>query len=75
MFTGHLVGFLVLTIFGDYLGRWWLMFSNLVLSLAGLLISVFGTSLEMATLGLFLTLFGIRNCFILCFNFITESMT
>ena len=74
MFVGHLVGFLVLTIFGDYLGRWWLMFSNLLTSLAGFLVCMFAGSIEMATAGLFFALLGVRNGFVICFNFLTESM-
>ena len=75
MFTGQLVGFLVLTIFGDYLGRWWLMFSNLLISLGGLMICVFGESIEMVTAGLLFAISGARNAFVICFNFLTETMT
>ena len=67
MYFGHVIGYLVMTLVGDHIGRWVLMFSNLVIAMVGLLIVVVPSSmeiysLEMAALGLFLALFGIRNC-------------
>ena len=51
------------------------MFSNLLISLGGLVICVFGESIEMVTAGLLFAISGARNAFVICFNFLTETMT
>ena len=63
MLLGKGVGALILSIFGDLLGRKLLMISNLVICTLGLVITIFSVNLLMVGIGLFLALFGIQNVF------------
>ena len=71
MYIGVVAGFLTLTLVGDLMGRKMLMMSNLLISLVGLVLTIFCVSLPMASVGLFLLTFGIQNCFNICFFFIS----
>ena len=69
-----MIGFLALTLFGEKMGRKRLMLSNLFVSIVGLAITMNSWSLSVAVMGFFLTLFGTRNNFNICFYFIAEIM-
>ena len=64
----------MLTLFGEKMGRKRLMLSNLLLSIFGVIVTLNSWNLSIATVGFFLTLFGARNNFNVCFYFIYEIM-
>jgi len=71
MYVGVVVGFLVLTIFGDLLCRKILMVSCLIINVIGLIIVIFSVNIVMAAVGLFLSTAGLSNGFNICFYFLT----
>jgi MFS family permease len=75
MYVGNVIGFLGLTLVGDLVGRKRLLLGNLLISLLGLVITMFCVTLSMAAAGLFLTTCGIQNAFNICFYFISETMS
>ena len=75
MYIGIVAGFLTLTLAGDLMGRKMLMQSNMMLTVVGLLLTIFCVNLEMTAAGLFMLTFGIQNCFNTCFYFISELMS
>ena len=75
MYVGNVVGFLGITLIGDLVGRKMLLVGNLVLALAGLIVTLLCVSLIMAGVGLFLVCCGVQNAFNVCFYFISETMS
>ena len=71
MYIGNVVGFLGVSIIGDWMGRKALMTGNLIITCLGVLITIFCASLTMAAAGLFLSTLGIQNAFNICFYFIS----
>lgn len=69
---GTVVGYLGLSLVGDFLTRKKLLLVNLFLAVLGLTITIFSSSLMMAGVGLFFLAAGIRNAFNICFYFIAE---
>ena len=74
MYFGAVVGFLLLTIGGNWMGRRMLMISNLWLAMFGLILSVCNISDGITAFGLFLSIAGVRNGFNICYYFIAETM-
>ena len=71
MYVGNVVGYLGLSLIGDWMGRKVLMVGNLIIACLGVLITIFSVSLTMAAAGLFLSTLGIQNAFNICFFFIS----
>jgi MFS transporter, putative metabolite:H+ symporter len=75
MYVGTVVGFLLLTLVGDLLGRKLLISLCMLLTVVGLTIAIFCSSLAMAGAGLFLATVGIQNAYNICFFFIAETVS
>ena len=71
MYIGNVVGFLIVALIGDLVGRKFLMMCNLITALVGLAITILCVNLTMAAAGLFLMTLGIQNSFNICFYFIS----
>ena len=71
MYIGNVVGFLIVALIGDLVGRKFLMMCNLVAALIGLAVTIFSLNLTMAAAGLFLMTMGIQNSFNIWFYFIS----
>lgn len=71
MYGGGLVGYIMLSIFGDVLGRKSMMLVNLGFIIVGTSVAGFSQSLLMGGIGIFLVLFGAKLCYNITFVFIT----
>ena len=71
MYIGNVVGFLIVALIGDIVGRKFLMMCNLISALVGLAVTILCVNLPMAAAGLFLMTMGIQNSFNICFYFIS----
>ena len=71
MYIGNVVGFLIVALIGDLVGRKFLMMCNLAAALIGLAVTIFSLNLTMAAAGLFLMTMGIQNSFNIWFYFIS----
>jgi MFS family permease len=74
MYTSTIFAFLILTIFGDYLGRKNAIVIGLIATIGGLIITLVSPSLFMAAAGLFIALSGIQWAFSISFIFISETV-
>ena len=75
MYVGNVVGYLIISLIGDLVGRKILMMSNLFITLIGMVVTIFCVNLAMAASGLFLITLGVQNAFNICFFFISEKMS
>jgi MFS family permease len=70
MFFGAAMGFLCLTLFGEMIGRKLLMQLNMASFIIGMILTILCVDVYMAAVGLFLSVLGISNAYIICFYFI-----
>jgi hypothetical protein len=71
MFFGIAAGYLLLTFFGELVGKKMLMLVNLGFFIAGLgIVLLFPGKWEVVAGGLFLAVLGIGNAFLVCFTFL-----
>jgi MFS family permease len=75
MYVGSVVGFLLMTLVGDLIGRKLLMTICMLMTVAGLTITIFCVNLQMAGAGLFLATVGIQDAYNVCFFFIAETIS
>ena len=75
MLVGAVAGFLISTVIGDLIGRKTLLILCMGLTLMGLIITIFCQSLAMAGVGLFISIAGIQDGFVVCLYFISETVT
>lgn len=75
MYVGAVVGFLLMTLVGDILGRKMLMTIWMSMTVVGITITIFCQDLPMAGAGLFLATVGIQNAYNVCFFFISETIS
>jgi hypothetical protein len=75
MFFGIAGGYLLLTLFGELVGKKTLMLINLICFMAGLLVVLlFSKEWGVVAGGLLLAVLGISNCYIICFMFLVETV-
>lgn len=75
MYMGSVVGFLVMTLVGDLIGRKLLISLCMMLTVVGLIITIFCVNLTMAGIGLFIASVGIQDAYNVCFFFIAETVS
>lgn len=75
MYVGTVVGFLLMTLVGDLLGRKMLMTICMTMTVLGITITIFCQNLAMAGAGLFLATVGIQDAYNVCFFFISETIS
>lgn len=75
MYVGTVVGFLLMTLVGDLLGRKMLMTICMAMTVLGITITIFCQDLAMAGAGLFLATVGIQDAYNVCFFFISETIS
>jgi MFS family permease len=75
MYVGGVVGFLLMIIVGDLFGRKSLITICMLMTVAGITVTIFCNSLTMAGMGLFLATVGIQDAYNVCFFFIAETIS
>ena len=75
MYVGGVVGFLISAVIGDLFGRKVLIVGCMCLTVLGLVITIFCSSLTMAAAGLFIATVGIQDGFNICFYFLAETVS
>lgn len=75
MYVGGVVGFLLMIIVGDLFGRKSLITICMLMTVAGITVTIFCSSLTMAGIGLFLATVGIQDAYNVCFFFIAETIS
>lgn len=75
MYVGGVVGFLLMTVVGDLVGRKLLITVCMSLTVLGITITMFCSNLTMAGIGLFLATVGIQDAYNVCFFFIAETIS
>lgn len=75
MFFGIAAGYLLLTLFGELVGKKALMLINLFFFIAGLgVVLIFPGEWAIVASGLSLAVLGISNCYLICFMFLVETV-
>jgi MFS family permease len=74
MYSSTIFAYMVLSIFGDYIGRKRFILLGLVTTTAGIMVTLFATNLFMASAGLFVGLTGAQWAFSVSFVFISETV-
>lgn len=74
MYTSTIFAFLILTIFGDFMGRKNAIIIGLIATIGGLVVTLVSPSLFIAAAGLFVALSGAQWAFSISFIFISETV-
>lgn len=75
MYVGAVVGYVLMTLVGDLVGRKSLLSICMCATVIGMGITIFCVNITMAGVGLFLATVGIQNAFNICFYFIAETIS
>lgn len=74
MYLSAIFAFLILTLFGDLLGRKKVIVIGLIVMILGLIVTIFSPFLFVAAAGMFIALSGVQWAFSISFMFISETV-
>ena len=74
MYSGALVGIVMLSVFGDMVGRKKLLLFNMAFTIIGLVLTICSQNLLMAGWGMFMAIMGIKASHNITFIFISETV-
>jgi MFS family permease len=75
IYSSTVFSYLLLAIFGDYLGRKKFMIIGLLLTIGGILISIFAVNLLMGAMGMFIGSLGTLWLYSISMLYVTETVS